>query len=314
MDGVLVVAKPQGLTSHDVVNRVRRLAGQRRVGHAGTLDPLATGVLLVCLGQATRIAEYLAGSTKRYRAGLRLGVATDTQDATGQVIAERPVNVTRQQVERALATLRGPILQVPPMFSALKHRGEALYRLARRGEEVERPARAITIYSLALTEWAPPDCEFVVHCSAGTYVRTLAHDLGERLGCGAHLTALVREASGQFALDEAVPLEQLEAESADGGWRRHLRPIAQALRGWPAVQLDAEGARRLVLGPTVAIVAAAENVPEAEALPDGEPLAGAARLACAFGPDGALLGLVRLEAGGAQARPEKIFAGQPDAG
>jgi tRNA pseudouridine55 synthase len=292
IDGVLVIDKPAGMTSHDVVNRVRRLAGQRRVGHAGTLDPLATGVLLVCLGRATRVAEYLAGSSKHYRARVRLGVTTDTQDADGQVLLERPVELARAAVEAALAAFRGKIEQVPPMYSAVKHQGRALYKLAREGMEVERRPRTVEVFDLALTEWAPPELELAVRVSAGTYVRTLAHDLGERLGCGAHLTALRREASGVFTLAEATPLAALEAEAQDGAWRRHVLPVARALRDWPAVHLDARAAWRLENGQALAVE-----------LPDAE-------LACAFGPGERLLGLVRVDQAAGVVRPEKIFANE----
>lgn len=290
MDGVLVIDKPQWLTSHDVVNRVRRLAGQKRVGHSGTLDPMATGVLLVCLGRATRIAEYLAGSEKTYRARARLGASTDTQDATGAVVAERPVAVTCEEVAAALGPFRGPIRQVPPMYSALKRQGRALYELARAGVTVEREPRPVEILALDLTACDLPDIEFVVRCSAGTYVRTLAHDLGERLGCGAHLIALRREASGAFTAAGAVLLAELEAQAAEGAWARHVVPIARALGDWPALRLDATAARKLANG---------QAVPLPPDL-DGD-------MACAFGPDEELVGLVRADRAAGVARPEKVF-------
>jgi len=290
MDGVLVIDKPQWLTSHDVVNRIRRLAGQKRVGHSGTLDPMATGVLLVCLGRATRIAEYLAGSEKTYRARARLGASTDTQDATGTVLTERPVAVTCEDVEVALGAFRGPIRQVPPMYSALKRQGRALYELARAGVTVEREARPVEILALDLTVCELPEIEFVARCSAGTYVRTLAHDLGERLGCGAHLTALRREASGNFAAAGAVPLAELESEAAAGAWARHLVPIARALGDWPVLRLDGPAAHKLANGQAVSWP------------PD---LGG--DMACALGPDEELIGLVRLDRATGLARPEKIL-------
>lgn len=290
MDGILVIDKPAGLTSHDVVNRVRRLAQQRRVGHAGTLDPMATGVLLVCLGQATRIAEYLAGSAKAYRARARLGESTDTQDAMGQVVARRPVSVTRADVEAAIAALRGPIRQVPPMYSALKHQGRALYKLARAGVTVEREPREVTIHALTLTLFEPPDLEFVVECSAGTYVRTLAHDVGEMLGCGAHLTALRREASGTYGVADAVSPDALEALAGTGAWTQYVVPIARALAGWPALYLEELEAQRLANG---------QPVPWPAEL-DGD-------LACAFGPGEVLVGLVRADRAAGLARPAKIF-------
>jgi tRNA pseudouridine55 synthase len=290
MDGVLVVDKPQWLTSHDVVNRIRRLAGQKRVGHSGTLDPMATGVLLVCLGRATRIAQYLAGSEKTYRARARLGVATDTQDATGTTIAERPVAVTCADVAGALDAFRGSIQQVPPMYSALKRQGRALYELARAGVTVEREARRVGILALDLTACELPEIEFVVRCSAGTYIRTLAHDLGERLGCGAHLTALRREATGNFEAAGAVRLADLEAEVDGDAWTRYLVPIARALGDWPALRLDGPAAQRLANGQPVPL-----------------PPDVGGDMACAFGPDEELIGLVRADRAAGLARPEKIF-------
>ena len=203
-DGILNLNKPRGPTSHDVIDRIRALTGIRRVGHAGTLDPLATGVLLVCIGRATRVAEYLMDSHKIYRARVRLGIATDTYDAEGQVIPSvdsvDPIEISRAEVETALVRFRGTIEQVPPMYSALKHKGEPLHKLARRGVEVKREPRQVEIPCLALTEWKPPECTLEMTCSPGTYVRALAHDLGQALGCGAHLTGLVRLASGGFRL------------------------------------------------------------------------------------------------------------------
>jgi tRNA pseudouridine55 synthase len=213
--GLLVINKPIGLTSHDVVNKVRWLSGIRRVGHAGTLDPLASGVLLLAVGRATRLIEYLVGRSKRYQAVVRLGQETDTYDREGEVVAERPVQVTDSQLEAALERFRGPIEQVPPMFSAVKQGGQPLYRLARRGQAVERPARAITIYELSLLDWRPPEIELLIHCSSGTYIRSLAHDLGQVLGCGGHLATLRRLAVGDFTLDQAVPLPVLDRKT---GW------------------------------------------------------------------------------------------------
>lgn len=270
MDGILNLDKPQGLTSHDVVARVRAVARQRRVGHAGTLDPLASGVLVVCLGRATRLAEYLMASPKRYWAEARLGVATDSYDAAGQVVAERPVRVSREEVEAALERFRGTILQVPPMVSALKRDGKRLYELARQGIEVERAARPVEISELKLASWAPPDLALEVTCSAGTYVRSLVHDLGQLLGCGAHVTALVRLASGDFRLEDALPLAELTPERLPSA----LLPLDAGLGRYPALHLDERAARAVRLGQTV-------------------PAEGAAAgLARAYGPDGALLAML----------------------
>ncbi len=252
--GVLNIDKPGGLTSHDVVARVRRLSGERRVGHAGTLDPLATGVLVVCVGRATRIIEYLTDTQKAYRATIRLGVTTDTWDAQGQILDERDWRgLERAEIEAALARFRGRIQQVPPMFSALKHEGQPLYRLARRGVQIERPPRSVEIYALRLLDWRPPELEIEVECSKGTYIRALAHDLGEVLGCGAHLAALTRLAVGHFTLDEAVPLATLEEDAARGNWRRRLIPLHTALAHLPSVTVDEQQAQQIVFGQAVAL-------------------------------------------------------------
>ncbi len=244
--GILNLDKPQGWTSHDVVARVRRLTGERRVGHAGTLDPLATGVLLVCLGAATRLTEYLQAAPKTYRATVRLGLATDTGDAEGAVVATRPVPpLSSEDLEEALAAFRGTIVQRPPIYSAIKQGGVPLYRRARRGEEVTPPPRQVTIYALDLIAWAPPDLTLLIVCSAGTYIRSLAHDLGERLGCGGHLISLCRTASGRFRLEEAISLEDLAAAVARGDWARFVLPPHWALDGFLPVAVGAEEEARL---------------------------------------------------------------------
>ncbi|HHS97925.1 MAG TPA: tRNA pseudouridine(55) synthase TruB [Chloroflexi bacterium] len=287
MDGILNLNKPQGMTSHDVVDRVRAVARQRRVGHAGTLDPMATGVLLVCLGRATRLAEYLMASPKIYRARIRLGTATDTYDAEGRVVEERPVRVDRQEVEAALERFRGRILQVPPMYSAIKHKGQPLYRLARQGITVEREPRPVEIYDLRLIRWEPPDLTVEVTCSPGTYIRSLAHDLGQALGCGAHLAGLVRLASGDFRLEDAIPLDELTPERLP----EVLLPPDAALRRFPAFHLDEGAARAVRSGRAIA------GPP-----PDGEPLARA------YGPDGSFLAVLEYRPDRRVWHPRKVFA------
>lgn len=223
MDGVLIIDKPAGLTSHDVVARVRRILGERRVGHTGTLDPFATGVLIVLVGKATRLAQFLSGAIKEYEAAIRLGFATDTGDMTGRPltpVAEKTNPWRKEEFEAALASLRGEMEQVPPMYSAKKLGGKKLYELARRGEEVERKAVRVMIHSLELTGDSSDifpqntdgttDIQVRVACSAGTYVRTLAEDLGKRLGVGAHVAELRRTRAGGFALTDANTLERLE--------------------------------------------------------------------------------------------------------
>lgn len=257
--GFFNIDKPLGMTSHDVVAQVRRAArthfDQRiKVGHAGTLDPLATGVLVVCLGAATRLSDYVMDSTKRYRATVRLGISTTTYDAEGEITAERDAAaITREQVVSSLPQFVGNIVQIPPMYSAIKQGGKKLYELAREGKSVERAGRAVHISDITLIDWAWPECTLDVTCGAGTYIRSLAHDLGESLGCGAHLTGLIRTASGSFALENAVSLDFLltnadwetklirpEAPLVAMGWPQHTlsEPNVADLRQGRAVHLD----------------------------------------------------------------------------
>ncbi|MBE0597694.1 MAG: tRNA pseudouridine(55) synthase TruB [Desulfuromonadales bacterium] len=280
MTGLLIIDKPQGMTSHDVVRRVRRLLHTRRVGHAGTLDPMATGVLQVAVGEATRLVEFLMGGEKSYRAVLKLGESTDTQDAEGTVLERRPLgDLDRQTIEAACLPLTGCIRQRPPMYSALKRNGVPLYTLARQGIEVERDERQVQINRLQVLEVQLPLVTLEVDCTKGTYIRTLAHDLGEALGCGAHLTALRRTRSGPFTAGESVALAQLEAEAPA---QPPLIPLREALRGFPVLRLNVEAVGRLRNGipPTVAQLEG--ELPEAGAvvlLLTGEELRAVARYA-----------------------------------
>ena len=299
-DGILNLDKPKGPTSHDVIDRIRKLTGIRRVGHAGTLDPMATGVLLVCIGKATRVSEYLMAGQKVYRARVRLGITTDTYDAEGQVVASAsvaPVDFSRAEVEAALARFRGTIEQVPPMYSALKRQGKSLHKLARQGVEVEREPRQVEILRLELTEWEPPECTLEVTCSPGTYVRALAHDLGQALSCGAHLTGLTRLASGGFRLEDAVALDAFAQTAAQGRWTDLLHPLDVALARFPALHLDAEAAQRLCAGQAIA----APGPPPCLA---GRSEGGLAR---AYGPDGAFLALAAFDPATETWHPHKVF-------
>ena len=249
--GILNLDKPAGWTSHDVVAWVRRVLREKRVGHAGTLDPMATGVLLVCVGQATRVVEYLTAGQKVYRAEAQLGVTTDTYDADGQVIATAPVPpLTADDLRGALAGFVGEIQQRPPAYSAIKQGGEAAYRKARRGEAVELPARPVTIHGIELLDWDPAASKFTIEvtCGPGTYIRSLTHDLGQILGCGAVLTRLTRTRSGQFTLDDAVALDDLAEAARADEVSRHLHPLAAALAKLTRVPVDAEQTARLTRG------------------------------------------------------------------
>ena len=246
MHGFIVVDKPAGMTSHDVVARVRRILKMKKVGHTGTLDPFATGVLPVALGEGTKAIPFLDEGVKEYRAVMMLGVATDTEDVDGKVISEHPLDgIDEAAIRTVPATFTGTISQIPPMFSALKRNGVPLYKLARKGEEVEREPRQVTIYSLVLDNINLPLVAFTVRCSRGAYVRSLARDMGEHLGCGAHLTELRRTRSGPFTLEQARTLEQLADEAAAGPEQARIITLNEALAHLPHLELTADGERRV---------------------------------------------------------------------
>ncbi len=253
MDGVLVMDKPRGVTSFWVVQRVRRITGQRKAGHAGSLDPLATGLLLVCLGRATKIVQFLMEGEKVYRGAMTLGLITDTYDADGRVVEERPIPpLTLEQVQDAAAAFVGPLMQEPPPFSAAKHKGQPLYKLARRGITVKKEPRQVVVHSFEILAVNPPQVEFQVRCSKGTYVRSLAHELGLRLGCGAILSRLTRTGCGPFTLDDAVGLEELEEAGREGRLGDLVVPIARALAHLPAVEVERAVAQAVRQGAGVA--------------------------------------------------------------
>ena len=248
--GFLNINKALHLTSHDVVARIRRVYrasyGGKKVGHAGTLDPLAEGVLVICLGAATRLSEYVMRADKTYHARITLGATTTTYDAAGDVVSECDASqVTRADIEAALPQFLGEIAQVPPMYSAIKRGGKKLYELARQGQTVERPARNVTIHSLDLLAWRNPTLELVARCGAGTYIRSLAHDLGAALGVGAYLSGLTRRASGSFDISQSVMLDDLlEAED----WAQRVISPYQALAGYERVKLGEQEISRLQQG------------------------------------------------------------------
>jgi tRNA pseudouridine55 synthase len=298
MDGVLIVAKPSGPTSHDVVGLVRRLSGARRVGHGGTLDPFAAGVLPVFLGAATRIVEYHMGDDKAYRATICFGARSPTDDRDGELIPGEGPAPTRQAVEEALADFRGSILQRPPAFSALKVGGRRAYQLARRGQTPELPPRPVIIRSLELVEWDDSDPErpmavVDVECGAGTYIRSLARDIGDKLGCGAYLGALTRTRSGPFSLEGALDLDKLRGAASDGpaGLATLIQPMDLGLEAIPAVSLSDE---------EVAAAARGQHIRPAQR-PHAEPGA-TVRL---IGPAGSLVGMGKWLSG--RVVPAKMF-------
>src|SRR5579859_8077285 len=242
MDGILNINKPTGMTSHDVVAKVRKLLKQRRVGHAGTLDPAASGVLPICVGQATRVAEYLSESGKAYRATIIFGAVTDTYDSEGIIIRTASTEgLTRATIEAILPAMLGDQMQVPPRYSAIKLQGQPAYKRARAGEDVAMEARPITIYQLEIIDWQvspSPTLTLAIECSKGTYIRSLAYDLGEKLGCGAYLGGLIRTRSGPFALTESITLEQLTQAAEQGTIEELLHPADKAIEQYPALVLD----------------------------------------------------------------------------
>lgn len=273
MDGVLNVQKPSGPTSHDVVAEIRRVYGQKKVGHCGTLDPIAEGVLVLCLGRATRIVQYLMGSGKDYRARMVLGATTDTQDVTGQVMETRDASgVTLEQMMEAAQAFVGEIEQVPPMVSAIKHHGRRLYELARDGKSVERKPRPITVHSLDVLEFvtgSAAEAEIYVRCTSGTYIRTLCADIGERLGCGAYMKSLVRTRVGAFGIEESLQLSELAGASRDQ-LADYLTDMGEALSDMPSVALRDAEARAIVHGLAVSVeIPCAEGESVRLLAPDG---------------------------------------------
>lgn len=241
MNGIVIVDKPQDWTSQDVTARLRRVFNTRRIGHGGTLDPMATGVLPVFVGRATRGVEFFEHAEKTYETVLRLGLTTDTEDITGRVLTEQPWDVTREQVEAVLETFRGQIMQVPPMYSALKVNGQKLCDLARKGKEVERQPRPVTIHELTLLEQEDAALRLRVRCSKGTYIRTLCKDIGQALGCGGCMASLRRVTAGEYTIEEAVPLQELLDAQEPGGY---LRGVDTMFRNYPAVTLTANQEKR----------------------------------------------------------------------
>lgn len=248
IDAVLILDKPAGITSNQALQKVKRMLRARKAGHCGSLDPMATGVLPICLGQATKFAGYLLGADKTYRASCRLGQTTTTADAEGELLDEREIDATRAQIEAVLNRFRGDIEQVPPMYSALKQQGRRLYELARAGEQVERPPRPVTIYRLDLLGYEAPIVDFEVACSKGTYVRSLAQDIGEALGCGAHLTVLRRTEARPFTLADAITLDALNDAIELGRLEAHLRPVWSALEQFAQLELDRIDGERIRQG------------------------------------------------------------------
>lgn len=280
MNGILLIDKPSGWTSSDVVAKLRGVLHEKRIGHAGTLDPMATGLLVLFVGRATRACSFAEADDKEYHAGLRLGLTTDTQDVTGRTLRESDASfVTEETLREALAGFEGESEQIPPMYSAIKQNGKKLYEIARRGGEVERKPRPITVYRLALTGRDGEDWLLDIECSKGTYVRTLCHDIGESLGCGGCMSALRRVRAGAFSVQEAHTLPEVITAAAEGRAEELLLPLDGLFAAHPALSVGAEAERRIRCGNDAALT----DVPD-----------GVWRV---YGEDASFLALCRTEAG-----------------
>jgi tRNA pseudouridine55 synthase len=293
MDGILNIHKPPRITSHDVVLKVRTITKEKRIGHTGTLDPLATGVLVLCLGKATRIARYLEAGEKEYQVVMRLGITTDTLDAEGHVLAI--TSYTKPETQRIVDVLqgfKGTIMQQPPAYSAIKVSGVPSYKLARKGEEKPLAYRSVYISHIELTSYEDPFAYFTVRCSKGTYVRTLCADAGKALGMGAHVTGLVRTRSGHFTIDESVTLDELCGMVEQGCVEQALTSSDEALSEFPALLLDEDESKRVVHG---------NHIPDVCA-----EMSGSSNRVRLHDPTGRLLAIARIEAG--MLKPEIVFS------
>ena len=308
MDGILNINKPWGKTSFDIVAIVKRLTGERRVGHAGTLDPTATGVLPVCLGQGTRVVEFLVDSTKAYRAEIELGVVTDTYDASGRIIQKRdPSGIIKDRLESELSSFYGLIWQVPPMYSAVKYQGKPLYELARAGVTVERKNRLAKIHKLELVDWQPPVATIEVVCGKGTYIRSLAYDLGQALGCGAHLKNLVRLRCGPFEVRDAVSAAQLEDAFRYDYWQSLLYPIDSVLLHWAAMVVSDDAGQSIRNGRPLVLGNVASGEGNSCLEHCAPPLPSSENHCRAYALDGRFLGVLRFDTETRQWQPKKVF-------
>lgn len=303
MNGVINVYKEAGFTSHDVVAKLRGIVKQKKIGHTGTLDPDAEGVLPVCLGNATKLCGLLTEKEKTYRAVLLLGQTTDTQDTSGRVLTEAPVTATGEQVREAIMSFLGDYDQVPPMYSALKVNGKKLYELAREGKEVERQARRVRILDMEIHEIRLPEVTFTVTCSSGTYIRTLCQDIGEKLGCGGCMKSLLRTKVDRFELADSHKLSELETMMHEGRIGEVLLPVDDVFAACPAVRIRQESDRLIQNGNPFGKEDIAETT--GERLPEGTELE--RNCVRVYNSEGDFRGLYRREQGGRRYKPEKMF-------
>ena len=308
MDGILNINKLQGTTSFSTVRRLKQLTGERHIGHAGTLDPAATGVLPVCLGQGTRVIEFLMKATKTYQAQIELGVATDTYDATGKITKYGDYSgITQGQLEATLNTFIGQVSQTPPMYSAVKYHGRRLYQLARAGITVERKSRLVHIYHIEPLEWQPPVATINIECGKGTYIRSLAHDLGQSLSCGAHLKSLVRLKYGPFHISDAISLPRFENAVHHGHWQHFIHPIDTVVLNCAAIVVSDEASHAIVNGqPLDFDTEYLDQLHSGSSSPD--------KLCRAYTADGCFLGMLRFNVEKGQWQSAKIFARSPGGG
>jgi tRNA pseudouridine55 synthase len=299
MDGILNINKPAGRSSFNIVAQVRRLSDEKRVGHTGTLDPSATGVLPVCLGKGTRVVEFMVNDTKTYLAEIELGTTTDTYDSSGNVVNQEDIStIDRDKLDIALEAFRGKIHQIPPMYSSIKSRGQPLYKLARKGIEVERKSRPVTIHRLEVRSWQTPVLTLEIECSKGTYVRSLAHDLGQSLGCGGHLKSLVRTRCGVFDIEDAVSMPELESAFRRGYWQQYVHPMDTALKRYRAVIVDYDTEEIISRGGRISL--------EEKDNMNGNVNSGD-KLCRAYSLDGRFLGILRSLPEKGAWQPRKVF-------
>jgi len=294
MDGILNINKTTGMTSHDVVAKIRKLLKQKRVGHAGTLDPAASGVLPICVGHGTRVAEYLSESGKAYRAEILFGIVTDTYDREGSILRTSDTRkLSLASIEERLPHFMGAQMQMPPLYSAIKLQGQPAYKRMRAGEEITLEPRPIEIYALHIVTWQAPVLTLDIECSKGTYIRSLAYDLGEQLGCGAHLAGLIRTRSGPFTLEKSSTLEQLTDIIEQGTLSEYIFPADYAIQQYPALHLDEETSTRVLHG----------NAFHAE-LPVLQPESNLARI---YNDKGSFLAIAHWDAEEQMWQPKKVF-------
>ena len=315
-NGVINVYKEAGYTSHDVIAKMRGILKQKKIGHTGTLDPEATGVLPVCLGQGTKLCDMLTDKTKTYQAVLLLGRETDTQDTTGELLAECPVEVTPEQVEGAVMSFVGDYAQIPPMYSALKVNGKKLYELARAGKEVEREARPVVIYSIVIDEIALPRVTMTVNCSKGTYIRTLCHDIGRALGCGGCMEKLLRTQVDRFLLKDSLTLEQIEALRDEGRLSEAIVPVDEMFAAYPAVRTRPEADYLVHNGNQVKreLLQIGQTLEPRPASAGTEQLGDALSPARIYDSEGQFIGVYEFQPEKDWYKPRKIFLGGQETG